>query len=99
MGPLIITTVLQTVINVVDFDMDIQAAVSAPRFHHQWRPDVLRLEPEHPRDVVERLRDMGYDAQVGEYHFGASAAVMRDPETGQFWGAADPRRDTAAAGP
>ena len=99
MGPLIITTVLQTLLNVIDFEKDIQAAVSAPRFHHQWRPDRLRMEPEHPRDVVERLRAIGHPAEISDFRFGAAAALLRDPETGMFWGAADPRRDARAAGP
>ncbi len=99
MGPLIITTVLQTLLNAIDFELDIQHAVSAPRFHHQWRPDRLRLEPEHPRDVVERLRAMGHPVEVADFHFGAAVAVLRDPETGLFWGAGDPRRDARAGGP
>ncbi len=98
MGPMIITTVLQTLLNVIDFDMNIQDAVAAPRFHHQWRPDRLLLEPEHPRDVVSRLESWGHPVHVAEFHFGASAAILRDPESGLLWGGADPRRDSAAAG-
>ncbi len=98
MGPMIITTVLQTLINVIDFGMNIQDAVAAPRFHHQWRPDRLLLEPEHPRDVVARLEDWGHPVRVSEFHFGASVAILRDPETGLLWGGVDPRRDSAAAG-
>ncbi len=99
MGPIIITTVLQTLLNVIEFDMDIQAAVSAPRFHHQWRPDALSLEPEHPADVREALAGMGHPVRVADFHMGAAVAVLRDRETGVFWGGADPRRDTAATGP
>ena len=98
MGPMIITTVLQTLLNVIDFGMNIQDAVAAPRFHHQWRPDRLLLEPEYPRDVVSRLESWGHPVHVAEFHFGASAAILRDPESGLFWGGADPRRDSAAAG-
>ncbi len=99
MGPLIITTVLQTLLNVIDFDLDVQAAVAAPRFHHQWQPDRLRMEPEHPRDVLERLRAMGHPVETSGFRFGAAAAVLHDPETGLFWGAGDPRRDARAATP
>ena len=99
MGPLIITTVLQTILNTIDFEMDVQSAVSMPRFHHQWRPDRLALEPEHPLDVRQRLEAIGHTVYVGSYHFGASAAILRDPQTGVLWGAVDPRRDTGAAGP
>jgi gamma-glutamyltranspeptidase/glutathione hydrolase len=97
-GPFIITTVLLTLINVIDFKMNIQEAVSAPRFHHQWYPDRLFLEPEHPRDVVERLKSWGHPTYVSEFHLGASAAILRDPKTGILWGAADRRRDSGAAG-
>ena len=98
MGPLIITTVLQTIINVVDFGMNIQQAASAPRVHHQWRPDVLRVEPEHPHDVIERLESWGHRVETGRFRFGFSASLLRDPETGIIWGAVDPRRDSAAVG-
>ena len=98
MGPIIITTVLQTLLNVVDFDMDLRAAVSAPRFHHQWSPDRLLLEPEHPRDVVEQLRSWGHPVHVAKFHLGASASILHDPVTGVFWSANDPRRDSGAAG-
>jgi gamma-glutamyltranspeptidase/glutathione hydrolase len=99
MGPLIITTVMQTLINVIDFEMDLQAAVATPRFHHQWRPDRLRLEPEHPADVLDALRAMGHPVEVADFRLGAAAAAQRDPESGTFYGAADPRRDSGAAGP
>jgi gamma-glutamyltranspeptidase/glutathione hydrolase len=99
MGPMIITTVLQTIMNVIDFGMDIQMAVSAPRFHHQWRPDKLFLEAGHPLDVLERLQRMGEPAELRGRSIGASASVLYDPGTGTFYGGVDPRRDTAAQGP
>jgi len=99
MGPYIITTVLQTLIHLIDFDMDVQQAVSMPRVHHQWRPDELRMEPEHPRDVVERLEWMGHPVVQGDRHFGASATLGFDPEARIFFGAKDPRRDAGAEGP
>ncbi len=99
MGPMIITTVLETLVNVIDFELDVQAAVSVPRFHHQWSPDQLRLEEEHPRDVVERLREMGHQIEIRDFGIGTAAAVLRDPKTGMFYGAVDPRRDAGAAGP
>jgi gamma-glutamyltranspeptidase/glutathione hydrolase len=97
-GPRIITTVLQVILNVVDYGMDVQAAVSSPRFHHQWRPDFLRLEPEHARDVVERLRKIGHPVRVSDTHWSSAQAVIRDPERGLFWGATDPRSNGLAAG-
>jgi gamma-glutamyltranspeptidase/glutathione hydrolase len=98
-GPYIITAVLQTLLNVIDFDMDVQSAVSAPRFHHQWRPDELQLEPEHPQDVVDRLAKIGHPIARRQGGFGASTTILRDPTSGIFYGAMDPRRETAAAGP
>ena len=71
MGTFIITAVLQTVLNTVDFKMDPLAAVSAPRFHHQWMPDQLMVEPGHPADVLDRLRDWGHDVQPSPYPMGA----------------------------
>lgn len=99
MGPLIITTVLQTTLNLIDFEMDAQAAVSAPRFHHQWQPDKLRLEADHPLDIFQTLKRWGHPAEVAPFEFGAAALVVRDAKSGLFWGAADPRRDSRAAGP
>ncbi len=99
MGPYIITTVLQTLVNLIDFELDVQAASATPRIHHQWRPDELRMEPEHPRDVIERLEWMGHPVVQGTRHFGASATLERDPATGIFFGARDPRRDAGATGP
>ncbi|MCP4003502.1 MAG: gamma-glutamyltransferase [bacterium] len=98
MGTIIISAVLQTLINVIDFDMNAQAAVSAPRFHHQWRPDGIMLEPEHPRDVRDRLSEIGHQLIDRRFYLGASQLILRDAETGEFWGGADPRRDSAAAG-
>ncbi|HYO83756.1 MAG TPA: gamma-glutamyltransferase, partial [Bryobacteraceae bacterium] len=69
-GGRIITSVLQTVTNVVDFRMNIRDAVDAPRFHHQWKPDVLTLEPGISPDTVELLRSMGHKVE-------ASASVAR----------------------
>jgi gamma-glutamyltranspeptidase/glutathione hydrolase len=65
-GPTIITGTLQGLLNVVDFGMDARAAVEAPRFHHQWVPDFLLLEPQFPQDVIEALTLRGHKVKVGE---------------------------------
>ena len=57
---MIISAVLQTLLNTIDFEFDAQRAVMAPRFHHQWQPDTLFLEPEFPRDVRARLEALGH---------------------------------------
>jgi gamma-glutamyltranspeptidase / glutathione hydrolase len=89
-GPKIITGTLQTILNVIDFDMDVQDAVAAPRIHHQWSPNYLYISTEIAPDVVHNLRQMGHAA----VHYSPSSsvqAVMVDPETGLYFGAADPR--------
>src|ERR1700742_1417021 len=59
-GSRIISTVLQVVVNVLDYHMDVEDAVAAPRLHHQWLPDEVRIEHGFPDDVVAKLRAMGH---------------------------------------
>jgi gamma-glutamyltranspeptidase/glutathione hydrolase len=91
-------TVLCVVLNVVDFGMDVQAAVDAPRQHHQWFPDELRTERlrGYP-DVVDRLTEMGHRV-VGERSQGDAHTIQVDPKTGTYRGAADHRIMGKAAG-
>ncbi|HSM68240.1 MAG TPA: gamma-glutamyltransferase, partial [Xanthomonadales bacterium] len=102
MGTIIISTVLHTLINTVDFGFDAQRAVHAPRFHHQWKPDELWVEPEFPLDVRRRLETLGHTvvqrAFLGRGHMGAAQLVVFDPDRCLFFGGADGRRDSAAAG-
>ncbi len=61
-GGRIITTVLQTIVNVIDFDMDLKTAIDMPRFHHQWYPDEIQVENTLLDDISEeRLLNMGYN--------------------------------------
>jgi len=61
-GSRIITTVLQIIVNVLDYGMDLQTAVDAPRIHHQWLPDTLAGEPLAISDPAKKsLRSMGYE--------------------------------------
>jgi len=97
-GSRIITTVLQVVMNVVDHGMDVQEAVDAPRFHHQWIPDEIRIERRgFPADVVRALEGRGHTvvalADMGDVH-----AIMIDPKTGTRLGASDPRMDGLTLG-
>ena len=72
-------------------------AVMAPRFHHQWQPDTLFLEPEFPRDVRQRLEALGHS--LGERAMiGAAELALYDAASCYFWGGADGRRDGGAAG-
>jgi gamma-glutamyltranspeptidase / glutathione hydrolase len=105
-GPAIITTVLQVITNVVDFSMNIQEAVDAPRLHHQWLPDELRWERfEFSRDTWDALTRMGHvfrDTPGSPLDwrgsFGDAEAVMVDQQDGARLGASDPRRGGVAVG-
>jgi len=75
-GSTIITTVFQTILNVIDYGMNIQQAVAAPRVHHQWLPDVLRFEQMGlPRDVVRNLEARGWEVEEGG-RWGAADGII-----------------------
>ena len=96
-GPRIITAVLQVLLNVIDFRMNIQDAVDAPRFHHQWKPDKLYLEAGISPDTVALLEDMGHqvDDSPGVVLARINAILS---EGGWLEGAADSRWVGKAAG-
>ncbi len=96
-GPRIISTTLQSILNVIDHGMDVKAAVSAPRYHHQWIPDTLYVEAGVPADVLEGLRRRGHAVKSGGT-WSAAEAIAVDPETGYRYGGNDPRRDGLALG-
>ncbi len=98
-GPTIINTAMQVILNVIDYEMDIQEAVDAPRVHHQWLPDRIRAEEDAlVRDVEVNLRGRGHDLEFRE-RIGDAHCILIDPETGMRLGAPDPRRgDGTAAG-
>jgi gamma-glutamyltranspeptidase/glutathione hydrolase len=96
-GPRIITTVLQVFLNVVDFGFDIQAAVDAPRVHHQWMPDTLYIEDGIPVDVLDNLIKMGYNVKAGDT-WSAAQCIYRDPNTGLLTGGSDSRSNGSAVG-
>jgi gamma-glutamyltranspeptidase/glutathione hydrolase len=96
-GRTIINTVLQVVMNVVDFGMNIQEAVNAPRIHHQWLPDRIRIEENGTSEAtLEALRGMGHTAEMGGQQ-GLAHSIMIDSRTGDRLGAADPRNPVAGA--
>ena len=96
-GRTIINTVLQVVSNVVDFGMNIQQAVNAPRLHHQWLPDQISLEADAvPAATVERLQAMGHTVRMSGRQ-GTAHSIMIDPRTRARLGAADPRDADAGA--
>jgi gamma-glutamyltranspeptidase/glutathione hydrolase len=98
-GPRIISTVLLTVINVLDYGMNVQQAVSTPRVHHQWVPDKLRVEAAVPADVVEALRARGHNVEISDWDWSVAEAIAIDPETGVHTGGSDPRSPGLALGP
>ena len=96
-GSRIITTVLQVIMNVIDHQMNIQEAVNAPRIHHQWFPDEIRVEKGINKDTFNLLQKMGY--QIAEKNsMGAAASILIDSKNRQLHGAADPRRRGKAMG-
>ncbi len=96
-GRTIINTVAQIILNVIDFGMNIQMAVNAPRIHHQWLPDRIRIEGDGTSAAtVERLEAMGHTVQMGGGQ-GSAHSIMIDPRTGERLGAADPRSPDAGA--
>ncbi len=100
-GRTIINTVLCMVLNVVDFDMEIRQAVDAPRLHHQWFPDQVRLEPALAQDfagAVEQLRQRGHSIADKIEPQGDAHSIWIDPRTGELVGAADRRESGSAAG-
>jgi gamma-glutamyltranspeptidase/glutathione hydrolase len=94
-GPTIISTVAQLVLNVIDYKLDAEAAICAPRFHHQWFPDVLSLEPEVPRDVAEALERRGHKTKVVSRI--GTANLLVGTETG-IEAASEPRSPSQPAG-
>ncbi|HEV2492610.1 MAG TPA: gamma-glutamyltransferase [Terriglobia bacterium] len=97
-GGTIINTVLQVVLNVLVFKMDAREAVTAPRFHHQWMPDVLQMEDwGFSTDTLDKLKEAGYKLRV-RGRIGECQAITVDPQTQWRFGAADPRGDGKAAG-
>jgi gamma-glutamyltranspeptidase/glutathione hydrolase len=98
-GPRIITTTLLSILNVIDYGMDVQEAVSAPRFHHQWVPEQLDVEPAIPQDVLAGLRRRGHHVAVAERNWSSAQAIVVDALSGTHYGGSDPRGDGIAAGP
>ena len=95
-GSTIITSVLQTILNVYEFQMDIQEAVNAPRFHHQWLPDEVRLEPENFDHLIPDLLDKGYFIKPEKELIGRVDALYIDSK-GLIQAGADPRGDDFAS--
>jgi gamma-glutamyltranspeptidase/glutathione hydrolase len=96
-GRTIINTVLNVVVNVVDFDMDARHAVDSPRMDHEWFPDQLRVERGMPAESLAKLREMGHKVSEAGGQ-GDAHSILIDPKNGAYQGAADKRSNGKAAG-
>jgi gamma-glutamyltranspeptidase / glutathione hydrolase len=101
----IITTVANVLMGVIDYRMNIQEAVNAPRFHNQWLPDVLNVERWFSPDTVEALQQMGYHVQFGLRdgpdaggYWSDAECIAVDPHTRERLGASDGRNNGKAVG-
>jgi len=97
-GPMIISSVLQALLNVVVFDMNIQEAVNAPRIHHQWLPDEIKMEkygfaPEVRKMLESRGHKLTERKYMGDVH-----VIIHILKSGLFMGASDPRLEGRAVG-
>ena len=93
-GSRIITTTLQVLMNVIDHGMNIQSAVSAPRIHHQWLPDEIRIEDGISPDTIALLEAKGHTISLQDAMGAAQSIMILD---GEYFGGADPRRSTSSA--
>jgi len=96
-GPTIISATMLSVLNWMRLGMDAQAAINAPRFHHQWLPDVILMEKDFSANLESALNAEGYQTRR-RGHIGLVNAIGIDPKTGERLGAADPRDNGAAVG-
>ena len=96
-GKTIINTTMQTILNVIDHEMNIARAISAPRIHHQWLPDSTRMEAgAFSVDTVKLYEQRGHVIRETR-GIGSAMGVYRDPETGILYGASDPRAEDGGA--
>ena len=98
-GSTIITSVLQTILNVHEFGFGMQEAINQPRFHHQWLPDVIMMEPnQFDKKATDELKKLGYNINEKDSPvIGKVEGILVLP-SGNLEGGADPRGDDKAIG-
>ena len=96
-GPKIISQVVLTIINRFDLGMDLEDALAAPRFHHQWSPNKVMAEQGLAKDIAEKLQNKGHDV-VPTDNAGVTQAIARGEESKTLVGVHDPRVAGKAAG-
>ena len=95
-GTTITTSVFQTLIDIIEFDMNVSDAVNKPKFHHQWYPDILYVEKGFPKPVILQLQNMGYHVEERE-PIGRTEVIRISP-SGEIEAVADWRGDDSASG-
>jgi gamma-glutamyltranspeptidase/glutathione hydrolase len=97
-GPRIISTVANILMGVIDYGLDIQQAVNAPRFHHQWQPDEIDIEKNGiSPDTIKLLQARGHKIKT-EIYWSEGECIAVDPKTGELLGAPDGRSGGKAVG-
>jgi gamma-glutamyltranspeptidase/glutathione hydrolase len=97
-GPRIITTLANILMGVIDYGMDIQEAVNAPRFHHQWLPDEIVVEDGFSPDTLQFLGKMGHKIHTKDGYWSDGECIAIDQKTGERLGASDGRNNGKAVG-
>jgi gamma-glutamyltranspeptidase/glutathione hydrolase len=90
-GARIITTVANIFLSAAEYSLNIQQAVDAPRFHHQYQPDKLYLEPGFSAETLSSLRAHGYTLAIRDGHWSNGECIAIDPKTGDLLGGQDHR--------
>jgi len=90
-GARIITTVANIFLSAAEYGLNIQQAVDAPRFHHQYLPDKLYLEPGFSQETLDGLREHGYTLEIKDRHWSNGECIAIDQKTGELQGGQDHR--------